>query len=129
MPAEPVAQLQTVDACLAAARGEIPAEEQERLARVARVLGVDEGERPNKRGMSTEAAEDPMKNKREKYARLIAFAKTLPPTPTAVAHPCDESSLRGAVEAAQLGLIQPILVGPTDEERMISSHTLDLVEI
>ncbi|CAN0627284.1 Phosphate acetyltransferase [Burkholderia multivorans] len=55
-----------------------------------------------------------MENKREKYARLIAFAKTLPPTPTAVAHPCDESSLRGAVEAAQLGLIQPILVGSTD---------------
>ena len=29
-----------------------------------------------------------------------------------MAHPCDESSLRGAVEAAQLGLIHPILVGP-----------------
>ncbi|MEO8303205.1 MAG: phosphate acetyltransferase [Betaproteobacteria bacterium] len=47
-----------------------------------------------------------------KYQRLLDFCKTLPPTPTAVAHPCDESSLRGAVEAAQLGLIAPILVGP-----------------
>jgi hypothetical protein len=64
VPAEPVAQLQratraqlqTVDACLAAARGEIPADQQERLARVARVLGVDAGEKPNKRGKSTEAA-------------------------------------------------------------------------
>jgi phosphate acetyltransferase len=31
---------------------------------------------------------------------------------TAVAHPCDESSLAGAVDAAKLGLIRPILVGP-----------------
>jgi phosphate acetyltransferase len=29
-----------------------------------------------------------------------------------VAHPCDESSLRGAVEAAQMGILKPILVGP-----------------
>ena len=50
--------------------------------------------------------------KHEKYQRLIDFCQTLTPVPTAVAHPCDESSLRGAVEAAQLGLIAPILVGP-----------------
>jgi len=48
----------------------------------------------------------------EKYQRLLDFCKTLPPTPTAVVHPCDESSLRGAVDAARLGLIAPILVGP-----------------
>ncbi len=47
-----------------------------------------------------------------KYDRLLEFCKSLPPTPTAVAHPCDESSLRGAVDAARLGLIAPILVGP-----------------
>ena len=53
-----------------------------------------------------------MERKHEKYQRLIDFCKTLPPTPTAVVHPCDESSLRGAVDAAKLGLIAPILVGP-----------------
>ena len=53
-----------------------------------------------------------MEHKHEKYQRLIDVCKTLPPTPTAVAHPCDESSLRGAVDAAKLGLIAPILVGP-----------------
>jgi phosphate acetyltransferase len=47
-----------------------------------------------------------------KYQKLLDFCKTLPPTPTAVAHPCDESSLRGAADAARLGLIAPILVGP-----------------
>ncbi|KVS35963.1 phosphate acetyltransferase [Burkholderia ubonensis] len=54
-----------------------------------------------------------MEHKREKYERLIAFAKTLPATPTAVAHPCDTSALSAAVEAARLGLIAPILVGPS----------------
>ncbi len=53
-----------------------------------------------------------MSTKHEKYQRLIDFCKLLAPTPTAVVHPCDESSLRGAVEAAKMGLIAPILVGP-----------------
>ena len=48
----------------------------------------------------------------EKYQRLVDTARTLPPVVTAVAHPCDASSLSGAVDAAQLGLIVPILVGP-----------------
>jgi len=48
----------------------------------------------------------------EKYQRLIEAAKAFPPVTTAVAHPCDESSLSGAVDAAKLGLITPILVGP-----------------
>ena len=33
--------------------------------------------------------------KHEKYQRLIDCCKTLPPTPTAVVHPCDQSSMRG----------------------------------
>jgi phosphate acetyltransferase len=53
-----------------------------------------------------------MAGKHEKYQRLLDYCKTLPPTPTAVAHPCDDSSLEGAVGAAQIGLIAPILVGP-----------------
>ncbi len=47
-----------------------------------------------------------------KYDRLIAKAKTLPAATTAVAHPCDEAALTGAMEAAEAGLIVPILVGP-----------------
>jgi len=53
--------------------------------------------------------------KHEKYERLVAKAKRLPALATAVAHPCDESSLRGALEAAEAGLIIPILVGPQDK--------------
>jgi phosphate acetyltransferase len=47
-----------------------------------------------------------------KYDRLIARAKEVPPAKTIVVHPCDETSLRGAVEAAELGIIVPTLVGP-----------------
>jgi phosphotransacetylase len=46
------------------------------------------------------------------YAALIQRCAELEPASAAVAHPCDESSLTGAVEAAEAGLIVPILVGP-----------------
>lgn len=49
---------------------------------------------------------------RGKYERLIAKARQFSPVATAVAHPCDESSLKGALDAAGLGLIKPVLVGP-----------------
>ena len=48
----------------------------------------------------------------EKYERLLTRAQAGPPVTTAVAHPCDESSLTAAVDAAKAGLITPILVGP-----------------
>jgi phosphate acetyltransferase len=47
-----------------------------------------------------------------KYELLLERCKDLHPIPTAVAHPCDATSLSGAMEAAQKGLIEPILVGP-----------------
>jgi phosphate acetyltransferase len=53
-----------------------------------------------------------------KYERLIARAKQVPPAATIVVHPCDETSLRGAAESAEIGIINPILVGP---EKKISA--------
>jgi phosphate acetyltransferase len=47
-----------------------------------------------------------------KYEKLISLAKQVPPATTVVVYPCDETSLRGATEAAELGIINPILVGP-----------------
>jgi phosphate acetyltransferase len=43
---------------------------------------------------------------------LIADAKQVPPATTIVVHPCDETSLRGAADAATARIIIPILVGP-----------------
>lgn len=58
-----------------------------------------------------------MSAKHENYERLLARARQLPPVATAVAHPCDASSLTGAVDAAKMGLIAPILVGPAARVR------------
>jgi phosphate acetyltransferase len=62
-----------------------------------------------------------------RYEQLMARCKGLPPTPTAVAYPCDQSSLEGALEAAKLGLIAPILVGPAGTIKSVAAkHRLDL---
>jgi phosphate acetyltransferase len=71
-----------------------------------------------------------MEHKREKYERLIAVAATLPPTPTAVAHPCDHDSLSAVVEAARMKLIAPILVGPRAKiEAAAKEGNLDLGDL
>jgi phosphate acetyltransferase len=64
---------------------------------------------------------DPIRSK-GRYERLLSHAQGLPPVTTAVAHPCDEVSLKGAVEAARLGLIAPILVGPPDRIRAVAER-------
>ena len=62
-----------------------------------------------------------------KYERLIARAKQVPPATTLVVHPCDESSLRGAVEAAKTGIIVPILVGPAAKISAVArEHGIDI---
>ncbi len=62
-----------------------------------------------------------------KYEKLLERCKSLAAIPTAVAHPCEESALTGAVEAAQAGLIEPILVGPAAKiEQTARSANVDL---
>ena len=57
-----------------------------------------------------------------KYEKLIAQAKAAPRARTIVVHPCDEPSLRGAVEAGALGLIEPVLVGPRHKIEAIAGQ-------
>jgi len=45
----------------------------------------------------------------------MAMARELGPLLTAVVHPRDPVSLEGALEAARLGLIEPVLVGPRNK--------------
>ena len=47
-----------------------------------------------------------------KYEKLLERCRGLAPIPTAVVHPCEATALAGAMEAAEKGLIEPILVGP-----------------
>jgi phosphotransacetylase len=71
----------------------------------------------------------PQKSAREYrvYPALIERCAELEPVSTAVAHPCDESSLTAAVEAAEAELIRPILVGPAAKIRAVAEqHGLDI---
>jgi phosphate acetyltransferase len=69
----------------------------------------------------------------DKYQRLIKAAQALPAIRVAIAHPCDDVSLQGAVEAARLRLIEPILVGPVERIRSVAKAagleigTMDIV--
>ena len=63
-----------------------------------------------------------MDEKHSRYQMLLQRCKALPPTPTAVAHPCDESSLQGVVDAAKAGLIAPTLVGPAARIREVAAQ-------
>jgi phosphotransacetylase len=55
-----------------------------------------------------------------KYELLLERCRQLEAIPTAVAHPCEETALAGAVEAADRKLIKPILVGPAAKIRDIA---------
>ncbi len=59
---------------------------------------------------------------RPRYEQLIAKAQTHSPIRVAIVHPCDAVSLHGAIEAARLGLIEPILVGPPERIRNIAAR-------
>jgi phosphotransacetylase len=62
-----------------------------------------------------------------KYERLLERCGALEPIPTAVAYPCEETALAGAIEAAQKGLIVPILVGPADTIAEVArAHRINL---
>jgi phosphate acetyltransferase len=62
-----------------------------------------------------------------KYDGLIAKAKNVSATKTIVLHPCDEASLRGPIEAAEAGIIVPILVGPATKITAVArEHKLDI---
>jgi phosphotransacetylase len=62
--------------------------------------------------MTLSETDRPVHVRHEKYEHLIARAQEAPSATTIIVHPCDESSLRGAVEAAEAGIIVPVLVGP-----------------
>ena len=62
-----------------------------------------------------------------KYDRLIERAKSVSAVNTIVAHPCDETSLRGVSEAAAAGIIVPILVGPAAKIKAVArDHGIDI---
>ncbi|MDH3791453.1 MAG: bifunctional enoyl-CoA hydratase/phosphate acetyltransferase [Rhodospirillales bacterium] len=65
--------------------------------------------------------------RQDNYRRLIERSRAFGPVITAVAHPCDQASLAGSIEAAEAGLITPILVGPEAKVKAVAeSNGLDI---
>jgi len=59
-------------------------------------------------------------SRHERFRALLARAAGQPAVPTAVAYPCDALSLGAVVEAAQAGLIEPILIGPAKQIQAVA---------
>ncbi len=77
-----------------------------------------------------DAPADSGTTRHERYERLIAAAQEHAAIKVAVAHPCDESSMRGVAEAMRLRLIDPILVGPAERIRRIAEEVgFDLIGV
>jgi len=54
--------------------------------------------------------------------RAIIMAKGLAPIKTAIVHPADVYSLKSAIDAAEEGIIEAILVGPEDKIRHVAKE-------
>jgi phosphate acetyltransferase len=62
-----------------------------------------------------------------KYDRLIVMAREVAAAKTIVVHPCDETSLRGAIDAAEAGLIIPVLVAPAAKIKNVArEYSIDI---
>lgn len=61
------------------------------------------------------------------FVHLLDAIRGWPALSCAVVWPCDETSLRAAVEAGGLGIIRPVLLGPATEIRTVAQrHGIDL---
>ena len=76
---------------------------------------------------NTEASANEFHKPHAKYDRLITKTKGCRPATTMVVHPCDETSLRGVTEAAEVGIIIPTLVGPANKIAAVArEYKLDI---
>ncbi|MEO5796777.1 MAG: bifunctional enoyl-CoA hydratase/phosphate acetyltransferase [Rhodoferax sp.] len=68
----------------------------------------------------TDLPEPLMADKNLRYDQLLAAAQALPRIRMGVVHPCSRDALEGAVEAAKLGLIDAVLIGPAAKIRTLA---------
>jgi phosphate acetyltransferase len=61
---------------------------------------------------------------------LLAMGDGLPAIRCGIVHPCDADSLRGAMDSAQRGLIDPVLIGPEAKLRELAEEAdIDLAGV
>ena len=104
-------RLVTLDCHLVNQRGELVAD------------GVAEVNPPDHKLRAEDVALPDLKVMRhDKFKRLLVQARSAGPLNTAVVFTTDAVSLQGAIEAAEAGLINPILVGPADTIRAVADE-------
>lgn len=65
-----------------------------------------------------------------RLTNLLDMGAGLAATRCGVVHPCDADSLRGAMESAQRGLIDPVLIGPESRLRKLAEESgIDLAGV
>jgi phosphate acetyltransferase len=67
-------------------------------------------------------AEVTISDRELRYGHLLSITSGMPAIPIAVAHPCDAESLRGPIQAAEAGLVIPVLVGPEAKIRAVAEE-------
>ena len=70
----------------------------------------------------TDVPEPLLADKNLRYDQLLAAAKALPKVKMGVVHPCSREALEGALDAARLGLIEALLIGPEAKIRSLASE-------
>ena len=77
--------------------------------------------------LRTDLPEPLLADKNLRYDELLDAAKSLPKIRMGVVHPCSREALEGALDAARLGLIEAMLIGPQARIRSLASECgLDL---
>ena len=75
----------------------------------------------------TDLPEPLLADRNLRYDQLMAAAKVRPRIRMGVVHPCSREALEGALDAARLGLIEAVLIGPEARIRSLASDChLDL---
>jgi phosphate acetyltransferase len=71
-----------------------------------------------------------LSNPYEQHAQLLSLGAHLEAVTCGVVHPCDEESLRGAMDAQHAGLIKAIIIAPEKKVRALAEkHTIDLTGV
>ncbi|MCO6419612.1 bifunctional enoyl-CoA hydratase/phosphate acetyltransferase [Siccirubricoccus sp. KC 17139] len=68
----------------------------------------------------------------ERYETFVKDARSRPPVPAAIVHPCSPAAILGAIEVRDEGLLEPLLIGPESKIRAAAEAaqvTLDGIAI
>ena len=92
------------------------------------ITGVARVKAPTKKPTDAESPYINMQlHSKKAFEKLINYVKDWDRLPIAVCHPCSKEALEGAIEAAKINLIDPILVGPEAKIRALAeSLNLDI---